>query len=81
MVKVWFEKYYAFRRGVILLELAMFWWVTQLTFEYILYATGAGVPASDIVPVATILQAPPMAVLAYSFKLYSKDRSNVPTNS
>lgn len=70
-----FEQYHLFRRLVLLIEMAMLIYVTQISFKYILYATSLSVPGVEIVMVVGALQAPFIALLGYSFKIYSQHRS------
>ena len=77
MVKIanQFEHYHLFRRLVLLIELAMLVYVTQVSLQYIMYATSKGVPGAEILMVVGGLQAPFVALLGYSFKIYAKARS------
>lgn len=65
-----------------LLELGLLVYVTNRTLEYVILATNKGVAGLDIVAVATVIQAPFIALLGYTFNLYAKDRlTNADTNN
>jgi len=70
-----FEKYYLFRRGMLLFEFFAGLWVTYLSYSYIMHATTLNVGGAEIAGVTTVLQAPITAIFLYSFKLYSEERS------
>lgn len=69
-----FERHYAFRRGLIVAELAMVHYVTERSYDYAIYATDKGVTGLDIVAVIGALQAPVLGLLGYTFKLYNDQR-------
>ena len=70
-----FEKHLFFRRSVIVAVLWMNYDITHVTKEYVMYATQLGVTGTDIVLVGGVLQAPFLAVLAYTLKKYNDIRS------
>jgi len=70
-----FERYHLFRRIVLLLELGMVVYVTLLSFEYATIALQHAVSATYVVGVIAGIQAPIVALMGYSFKIYSQQRS------
>lgn len=79
-IKEQFEQNRLFRRLIIAVQFPLLIYVTHLTQQYILYATQLGVAGHDIVLVGGALQAPFIALLGYSFKVYSQSRSQDATN-
>lgn len=73
-ISVWFEKHFLFSRGMIFTQVMVNFWVTGLSFDYIMFATEKGVSGAEIVMVAGALQAPTALVLGYLFKLYTNYR-------
>ena len=71
-----FENGRLFRRLVIVMQFAMLVYVTHLSFVYATHAlehvTFGG---TYVVAVITVLQAPIVALMGYSFKIYSNVRS------
>lgn len=68
------EKPFVFRRLVVQEELLLATFTTQLSFQYLMYATSVGVPGDQIVMVLGGLQAPVMLLLGYTYKLYDQER-------
>lgn len=71
-----FENGRLFRRLVILLQFAMLVYVTHLSFVYATHALEHGsFNGTYVIGVITVLQAPIVALMGYSFKIYSNVRS------
>lgn len=70
-----FEKHHLFRRLVLVFQLVAVIYVTQLSYDYVIYALEYKVSGTDTVLVMGALQAPITALMAYSFKVYSNQRS------
>lgn len=70
-----FEKHLFFRRSVVVSVLWMNYDITHITKDYVMYATEVGVSGTDVVLVGGVLQAPFLAVLAYTLKKYNDIRS------
>jgi hypothetical protein len=76
-----FQEHYLFRRLVLAIELALLFWITDLTVTYVMYATDKGESGAGIAAVAAVLQAPFIALLGYSFKRYSGDRCHASSHA
>ena len=70
-----FEKHHLFRRLVLIFQLVAVIYVTQLSYEYVIQAMDHSISGTDTVMVMGALQAPITALMAYSFKVYSNQRS------
>ena len=70
-----FEKHLFFRRTVVTVTLWLNYDITHATKDYVMYATELGVTGTDIVLVGGMIQAPFLAVLAYTIKKYNDIRS------
>ena len=67
-----FEKYNLFRRLLLVSVMCMAWRVTEWSFTYAHHVEDKA--GTEIAVVIAALTAPVMALLGYSFKLYSGDR-------
>jgi len=67
-----FERYNLFRRLLLVSVMCMAWRVTEFSFQYAHHVEDKA--GTDIAVVIAALTAPVMALLGYTFKLYSKDR-------
>ena len=70
-----FEEHHLFRRIVLLLQLVMVVYVTQLSFVYATHALEHAQGTAYVVGVIGVIQAPIIALMGYSFKIYSTHRS------
>lgn len=70
-----FEKHHMFRRLVLIFQLFAVIYVTELSYKYVLQAMDHSISGVDVVMVMGALQAPITALMAYSFKVYSNQRS------